>query len=298
MGFDCGVKRAGAMRDYLSVDRDVNAIRLRRSTFSGTFLLVEGSSDKVFYERFTDNGACAVISISGKPSSKVRVIEVLAILENDDFQGILAIADADFDRLNGIFHKLSSLILTDTHDLETMLLNSPALDKVLSEFASGEKIGKFDRAIKAVLLEAGMPIGYLRWISQLDQLNLTFNGITFSKFLDDQSLKTDEAKLIREVKNKSQVFDLDLEQRLASKQSADHDPWQICCGHDLVEILSVGLRKAIGSARPSEVEPTTLERSLRLAYEATYFGKTQIYSSICAWEAVHQPFQVLRQEDL
>jgi hypothetical protein len=42
------------MREHLSVHRDANAIRLQRSTFSGTFLLVEGSSDRIFYERFVD----------------------------------------------------------------------------------------------------------------------------------------------------------------------------------------------------------------------------------------------------
>jgi len=68
------------MREYISVDREANAIRLRRSTFLGSFLLVEGSSDIIFYERFVDNKACELVSISGKPSSKLRVIAVLEIL--------------------------------------------------------------------------------------------------------------------------------------------------------------------------------------------------------------------------
>jgi hypothetical protein len=83
------------MREYLSVDRDVNAIRLRRSTFSGTFILVEGNSDRVFYERFVAKVVCASIVISGKPSSKLRVIQVLSTLEEENFQGVLAIVDAD-----------------------------------------------------------------------------------------------------------------------------------------------------------------------------------------------------------
>jgi hypothetical protein len=65
------------VRDLLSVDRVANQIRLRRSTYSGTFLLVEGSSDKTFYERFVDQLACELVSVSGKPSSKLRVIAVL-----------------------------------------------------------------------------------------------------------------------------------------------------------------------------------------------------------------------------
>ena len=73
------------MREYLSVERDANAIRLQRSTFSGNFLLVEGSSDKSFYERFVDRAICILVVISGKPSSKDRVIEVLVALQKSNF---------------------------------------------------------------------------------------------------------------------------------------------------------------------------------------------------------------------
>ena len=285
------------MREHLSVDREANAIRQRRSTFSGTFLLVEGNSDRIFYERFVDQVACVLISVSGKPSSKIRVIEVLSILGKSNFQGILAIVDADFDHLQASSHSLSNLIRTDTHDLETMLLKSSALEKVIAEFASEEKIAKFDRDVRTALLQAGTPIGYLRWISQLDELNLTFEGITFSRFIDAQTLQIDELKLVQEVKNKSQAFSLNgenLQQRLTKQKSNHHDPWQVCCGHDLVEILSLGLRRAIGSAKTSDVEPNSLERSLRLAYEETHFDKTQMYLSICSWENHNQPFQVLK----
>ncbi|MFB2920855.1 MULTISPECIES: DUF4435 domain-containing protein [Aerosakkonema] len=288
------------MREHLSVARDANAIRLRRETFSGTFLLVEGSSDKTFYERFVDQSECQLICYPGrKPSSKLWAIEVMNILEKEKFQGIFAIVDADFDHLEVPLHSSPNLFRTDTHDLETMLLNSPALDKVIAEFGSEEKTARFGQDIRTALLENGMPIGYLRWVSQIDGLNLAFEGIKFSSFINEPTLKIDQLKLIQEVKNKSQAFALDseyLQQRLMIQKSSDHDPWQICCGHDLVEILSLGLRKAIGSAKTSDVEPNSLERNLRLAYEVTYFCKTQIYLSVHSWEANNQPFKVFRND--
>lgn len=284
------------MREYLSSDRDANAIRLRRSTFSGTFLLVEGSSDKIFYERFIYKAACQIVTISGKPSSKLLVIAVLEILEKSSFQGVLAIVDADFDRLETSSPHSPNLIRTDTHDLETMLLNSFALDKVIAEFGSDEKISKFGRDVKTALLEAGISFGYLLWISQREQLNLTFDGIKVSKFIDEKTLQIDEIKLIQEVKNKSQAFwlkDEDIQQWLTNQKSSSHDPWQVCCGHNLVEILSFGLRKVIGS---TNVDLNSLERNLRLAYEEAYFRKTQIYLDIRTWESNNQPFQVLRND--
>jgi hypothetical protein len=287
------------MRDYLSLDRDATAIRLRRSIFSGTFLLVEGSSDKIFYERFINKTACELVTVSGKPSSKLRVIGVLDILEKSSFQGVLAIVDADFDRLQALPYNSLNLLRTDSHDLETMLIESPAFNKVVAEFGSEEKIIQFNRDVRETLLVTAMSVGYLLWISQCDELNLTFNGITFSKFVDDQTLQIDELSMIREVKNKSQAFSLkdeDLQKRLMSQKNNSHDPWQVCCGHHLVEILSLGLRKAIGSNKPADVEPNSLERNLRLAYEEVYFRQTHLYLEIRLWESNNQPFKVLRND--
>lgn len=284
------------MRDLLSVDREANQLRLRRSTFLGTFLLVEGHSDKIFYERFVNPSVCEVVCISGKPSSKLRVIAVLEILDKSSFQGVLGIVDADCDRLETSLYNNPNLLRTDSHDLETMIIDSPALEKVLSEFGSPDKIEKFNQDIRKVLLEAGLSVGYLRWVSQCDKLNLKFDGLTFSKFVDNETLKINELQLIRHVKEKSQhclLEDKEIQKQLTTKKNS-HDPWQVCCGHDLVEILSIGLRKAIGSKKAIEVEPDNLERSLRLAYEKAYFLETRLYSDIRTWKKNNQHFLVLQ----
>lgn len=288
------------MREYLSEDREANAIRLQRSTFSGTFLLVEGSSDRVFYERFVEQLVCRVVPISGKPSSKLRVIAVLRILEEDsNFQGILAIVDADFDRLATPLYRSSNILYTDTHDLESMLIASPALDKILAEFGSEKKICEFNRDVRLAILESGIPIGYLLWLSQCDALNLTFHSIKFSKFINETNLQIDESKLLCEVRNKSQAFSLteeDLKQRMSLKKNDKHNHWQVCSGHHLVKILSLALQKTIGSMSAADVEPDRLERSLRLAYEESYFRNTELYLEILKWEDNNQPFKVLRSQ--
>jgi hypothetical protein len=76
--------------------------------------------------------------------------------------------------------------------------------------------------------------------------------------------------------------------------STSHDPWHVCCGHDIVCVLSFGLRKAIGSTKI--IEPDMLEACLRLAYEHSHFCKTQLYISLQRWEAANALFIVLKQE--
>jgi hypothetical protein len=143
-------------------------------------------------------------------------------------------------------------------------------------------------------LAAGLAIGYLRWISQLDGLNLTFSNLSAKNFINAKTLEIDELALITEVKNKSQAQKLkneDLQNRMIDRRNPSHDPWQVCCGHDLTKILSFALQKTIGSMKVDAIE---LERSLRLAYEAAYFYSTQLYQSIRRWESQNQPFKVLQ----
>jgi hypothetical protein len=274
-------------------------------------LLVEGRSDETFYKNFVDRSTCRLRVTGGKQ----RAIDILQILDNETtlnssrFAGVLAIVDADFDRLDSLPHQSPNLLRTDTHDLETMILQSPALDKLLAIFASDDKLKEFRRDVRTALLEAGMSIGYFLWLSKSENLNLTFDGIKFKEFIDDKTLQINELKLINEVKNKSQPAvksalsdPSEIQKRIAAKKKDDHDPWQVCRGHDLVEILSIGLRKALGSNKAIDVEArsderkNTLENQLVLAYEAAYFLKTHLYQEILAWESSNQPFKVLQYE--
>lgn len=78
--------------------------------------------------------------------------------------------DADFWRLEGKQPASPNLFTTDTHDLETMILESKALEKLLTEYGSVTKIRKFTekagKDIRQALLDICAPIGYLRWNSQ------------------------------------------------------------------------------------------------------------------------------------
>lgn len=63
---------------------------------------------------------------------------------------------------------------------------------------------------------------------------------------------------------------------------------------NLIEILSQGLGKAIGSERQhQDITAEKLEKSLRLAYEITEFKKTSLYKSIKDWESRNSPYRVL-----
>jgi hypothetical protein len=120
--------------------------------------------------------------------------------------------------------------------------------------------------------------------------------------IDRETLKLDDAKMITAVKDISTKHDLDEEDLLKSMRelaNPNHDSWNVCCGHDLVCILSIGFRRALGRQKDIDlkiglqhVTPELLERFLRSAYETTYFSDTQLYKSLRAWEKANPPYQV------
>ncbi len=281
------------MREFITSEALANRIRQRRTTHKGAFLIVEGSSDAKFYGQMIDKNHCQLLPPA---EGRDKAIKALKILQRDTAPDVIAIVDRDFDELNGTLPNLPNLFFTDTHDLETLLLQSPALEKLLNEFASEDKLTRFGQNLREVLLISGSAIGYLLWVSLQDAMHLKFEGIDFPKFVDEVTLKINETKLIEEVKNKSQqpgINTADLQERLKQQKNASHDLWQICCGHDLISILSVGLRRAIGSRKPNDITPDILERSLRLAYEQVYFQKTQLYGAIALWQTNHPTYRIL-----
>ena len=288
------------MRNYITAADVANEIRMTRTQFRGTFLIVEGqTADLRVYKRLIDSEQVQVTPAHNKDNA----LAALALLEDTNFLGVVAIVDADFWRLEGVEPTSPNLFITDTHDLETMLLESPSLDKLLDEFGSEEKITNFTvnskMEVRQALLAAARPIGYLRWASQRNNLSLTFEGIIFSRFIDRDTLHIDISELIREVKNKSRRHDLsesDLQDKIDELTDSKHNSWDICCGHDLVGILSFGLYRVLGSNQRREVEPEVLEKFLRAGYESTYFLSTQLYQSLRGWEASNLPFQIFSTE--
>jgi hypothetical protein len=78
---------------------------------------------------------------------------------------------------------------------------------------------------------------------------------------------------------------------MVALRKADHDDWQVGCGHDMTAILATLLSKKFGR----DVPPYTVERQLRLGYHITDFARTPLYTAIRAWEQRNAPYLVLRK---
>src|SRR5512136_2448157 len=99
------------MREYITAARTANKIRMQRSQHDGSFLIVEGDTDARVFNNLVDRDKCQVENACNKEMA----VGALNILEKDNFAGVLAIADADFSRLEGTVPSSPNLLLTDTH---------------------------------------------------------------------------------------------------------------------------------------------------------------------------------------
>ncbi len=286
------------MRQYVTAFATANAIRMKRTVHTGAFLVLEGWSDALLFQLLIDQEACRIEVAYGKSN----VTDVIRILNTDNFHGALGIIDADYERLllGGPHETMPNLLVTDDHDIECMYLRTVACDRVVSEYAVPDKVEAFcsrhGSVISSLLADKAVPLGCLRLISLRDKLNLNFEELTFSRFVDLTSLTIDIRAMIKTVMDKSSRHDLDIDV-LASEvkkvATIGHDRWQIACGHDIVELLALGFRKALCSLKGTEIAADLIERSLRLAYDIADFASTALFASIKQWEAANPGFRVL-----
>jgi len=283
------------VREFIGPDAIANEVRMKRSQHSGAFAIVEGDADARAYGRLCDRTTCLVIN----GHTKDNVTSALRTLEGEGLEGVIGIVDADFWCLEGRQPASPNLFMTDSHDLESMMLSSPVFDKLLAEFGSAEKIERFRDTVcsdlRAVLLAAAEVVGCLRWISLQQGLDLRFEGLPLTKFVNPQTLRVDTEQAVKVVLDHSQAWGLrtdDVGSQVTALRHQGRDPWQICCGHDLVGVLSLALRRTLGSHNASQVSPPVLQRSLRLAYEPAYFRQTRLFASIRAWERQNSRFRV------
>lgn len=272
-----------------------------------SFLMVEGPMDEQFFGRFIDEEKCHIEAIGGRET----VIQVLSLLEQRAISGVLAIVDADYDILMSIYPATPNLLFTDTHDVETMIIKSSALERVLQRFCTKEKIEKLKTRsgredIRAVIIECGKPIGYLRLISKRDGLNLKFDDIDFRSFIDMQLFTPNVGALIESVAinghngiDKLQSLDItkeEIKSKIEQLEKSNLDHWYVCRGHDLTQILSIAFHKHIAKSKVKNLTQEAIEGTLAFAFDLSFFQKTDLYSSIKKWENDNEPFVVLKTQ--
>lgn len=290
------------MQNFVGPHKVANTIRmLREAGCRAPIVIVEGPSDARFLSKFVSSDVRVQTAFE-----KSNALAALSMVSGYD--GIVALVDADFEHLLGFTRDDSRVFMTDLHDIECMLVESPALDVVLTELGSQEKITAFVEThgdLRSVLTTGARELGVLLLAALPNNkesnalfLGLCFTDLSFREFVDKTSLAVNRTALVRCVKNRSQRQDLDEELALQALSThhanlESEDCWQLCRGHDLVAILHCGLCTILGSQHRCQLTKERLESDLRIAYTVDSFRQTKLYMQLVAWERDHPGFAIL-----
>ena len=266
-----------------------NEIRLHRAKYSGSFLIVEGKNDTHLLKRFHSRGKCQILTAF----TRENVVGSIVLLDTDGISGVLGLIDRDYVDLVPEEINSKNVVYTEENDVEMMILCSPALEAVLAEYGSEDKIRSVQREsgkeVRELIFDAYAVIGALRVISKRDGLGLKFAGMSF-RFQNDNEIHIDVEAQFRHVLQRSR-----LPKKLRVKElqnAAEHlvksveNNKKLCRGHDGAMILAKALRRLVGtdSQFDSKKRVGNLEKILRLAYERVYFKRTNTYLDIKMWE--------------
>jgi len=263
-------------------------ILMTRQAFAGAFLVLEGPDDSRFWSSRLVANQCEIVIAGGKPA----VVGGVGRLDARRFRGAVGVVDDDCDRLLGNASGSANLIRTDVRDLECILVRSGAFNKVLAEFGEPRKIARFvasGRDIRNVLVELALPLGRLRWYSYQAGVGVDFRKLIAQRFVDEASWTFDEDALLDAASAQPGVpVRASLVADLNALISAD--VWQVCHGHDLIDLLGLGLARVLGNKNPGRERIGSV---LRSGLDNTELRGLQIHRDLRQWEVSNAPYRVL-----
>lgn len=285
------------MDEHITPSRIANSI-MQDISPSEYYLLVEGVKDLNVYPPFINKDAVDV-----KPTfGKYKMRDVWEILEQRDFKNKLAIRDADFIRVRDNFDEnyFQNFFITDTHDSEGMIFNTPTFEKVLSSILT---VTQYDKVIenfpnlKDNIKKLAYMLGCLKLANKLDSLGLVFkpssekgkrfdysnyiNVKDFSYKSDDELITTSINFSMNRVKEKNQIKDFDTIKSSYEKViNVNHPIDEIVHGHDLSEILYLLLRKHFKFNIKVIKDSDSIEMMWAMSYDSMHFKKTNLYKEM------------------
>lgn len=274
------------MFDRLTAQDVANEISMLRSTFRGTFAVVEGITDARLYSKFMDKENVRTVIAYSKDNVRRAVNE----LRSRGDRKIMGIMDSDMDRLEGRNY-LPPLFITDSRDLESMIMKSRAFDDVMSEYGDTSLLADYESRhgrVKDAVARASYPIGLLMFISKRDGLGLCFKDLDYSRFITGRTMEIDIRKMIEEVfsiSNSTSAGRKALAEKIQAEEELLGDPWDAVRGHDAVSILCIGLDQSFGAYNSRGIKEGQLAGSMRLAFSCDDFRSTCLYKDTAAWSS-------------
>lgn len=270
-----------------------NTIRMVK--IDGYYILVEGENDELLFSKFFNLDYSSIEICHGKE----KLLSVIKILETENtLQKYLGIVDKDLEFLNTNNPTFDTLIETDYHDLEIMCFVSDAFKSFALEYFSKNKIKRFgDLAqLKNHIIELALQISKIRLLNFLKEYNLKLKPnkkkqetkeLDYSKFICKKEFKYLGHDILLNTLSKYYNQGLPAEIKTLIKEIEELDTTKINAldlihGHDLTNIISLGIKNCIGKSSLSNTKREDVERAIRLSYNYNDFKNSELFKKINA----------------
>lgn len=283
----------------------------RQKDSSGTFLLVEGDSDNSFYKCMIREDRAHIVPMSGKSS----VMEGIERINRAGIHGVIAIVDSDYDRILGQMEKIDNLFYTDTTDIETMLLASGAYRQFEDMFGNGERISGYEKEhhlpLYICMREIGTKIGYLRMINARENFCMKFPDVGERNTREsglysperiyryfDENYNFEYKAYFNDLLERSQNPP-DRERLLMMVHAVREkrpNPWHVCRGHDMMQIMAV-FYEYFGGSLIRKSNANGVEAVLMGIYASGgYLQSTHLLHAIAGWQKQNAEWILLNED--
>jgi hypothetical protein len=267
-------------------------IRQERQVHKGSFLLLAGESDIKRFGKFVDQDGCSIQNCF----SRQNLLEAIDILTDEGFSGVLGLADAEFDRIEG--HAQSEgIIFSDSHDFDLDFIRTDSLHRYLTEVAHSDKCNELGgpEGVRAWLLEACKPLSVLRYITRVQDLGIRLDQVDYRQICIDGCVDVDLLAYHLSASQSNTSVD-DLKSMLKSYVTQNFDLLQLTNGNDLSAMLGLALQGHLGDRKPDQAFGAEVKIHLRLTFSEEDFVHTPLFFAILGWEAENAPYVILKKQ--
>lgn len=231
------------------------------------YLVVEGRSDKLFWEHLQREGLKKrYIRVANKKQcsgNKDYVKKVISIMGQRAKKNAVGIIDMDYDLVRNRIDKIDNLYYYKFLDMENVLIQSDSFSEVNSLISSTEK-KMDDEILKSALYEKVYILGVLRWLNDEEEYHIDFSDLNYKKLMEYNSDKFLDYFMSKLHLNKAQREEFISKINLLIDER--NDPWYICNGHDLLCVLRDMTKKTISNDNPIQYNEEIIEKMLILGY--------------------------------
>ena len=245
------------------------------------WVVVEAEEDVTVYEKFMQPDSTVVKTSEGETGRKgyanVELI-VSEIKKEVPVVHIMGIRDTDYSRYEEGYEAPANIFLTDRRDLEMLLLEAESVKQSLRTWAPA-----YDEAFSKCI-PVCRHFGYLRIYNELADLSVRFHdNLRPNKYWDFKqqavvaSWEQDITEKFVEL-SAGGCTAQDVKVFITTQKLEDENLYDICRGHDLLNLLSLTLVDV------QTYSVKAIMTKMTEAYSLDDFKATKLYSSIKTWQ--------------